>query len=52
MITTTSEILAIAYTKRHCTEYGCQKCAARARWNRRKGWHTRKNPTHRNTKRK
>jgi hypothetical protein len=30
------EITAVACAVRHCTEYGCQKCAARARWNRRK----------------
>ena len=41
MITTsTSEPLAITYAARHCTQYGCKKCAARARWNRRKGWRT------------
>jgi hypothetical protein len=37
-----SEILAIAYSSRHCTEYGCRKCAARARWHRRRQWRTRK----------
>lgn len=52
MITTsTSKILAITYAARHCTQYGCQKCAARARWNRRKGWRSRKNPRH-STRRK
>jgi hypothetical protein len=50
---TTSEILALTYAQRHCTEYGCRKCAARARWNRRKGWRTRKNnTTRRSTRRK
>jgi hypothetical protein len=49
---TTSEILAITYAQRHCTEYGCRKCAARARWNRRKGWRARKSPARRSTRRK
>jgi len=33
-----TDIAAVTYAVRHCTEYGCPKCAARARWNRRKGW--------------
>ena len=33
-----SEIIAVTYAVRHCTEYECPKCAARAQWNRRKGW--------------
>ena len=33
-----SEIIAVTYAVRHCTEYGCPKCAARDRWSRRKGW--------------
>jgi hypothetical protein len=37
-----NEILATIYVTRHCTEYGCRKCIARARWNRRKKRHTRK----------
>ena len=47
-----SEILAITYAARHCTEYRCQKCAARARWNRRKGWRTSKTPARRTPRRK
>ena len=47
-----AEIIAVAYAARHCTEYGCRKCAARARWNRRKRWQSHKNPARRNTGRK
>jgi hypothetical protein len=50
---TASEILVFAYAAPHCTEHDCRKCAARARWNRRKGRrHSRKNPTHRRIVRK
>jgi hypothetical protein len=48
----TSEVLAVTYAARHCTEYGCRKCASRARWNRRKGWRTTKSPVRRSTRRK
>jgi hypothetical protein len=51
-MTRTSEILAIALAGRRCTEPGCRKCAARGRWNRRKGWRTRKSPDRRRTGRK
>jgi hypothetical protein len=51
-MTHTSEILAIESAKRHCAEYGCQKCAARARWNRRKRRHSHKNSIRRRTGRK
>jgi len=44
-MSTTSETLAIARAKRHCAGYGCRKCAARARWSRRKGWRSRKSPS-------
>jgi hypothetical protein len=47
-----SEIIAVAYAVRHCTEYGCLKCAARARWSRRKKWQSRKSQTRRLTGRK
>ena len=47
-----SEIIAVTYAVRHCTEYGCRKCTARARWNRRKKWQSRKNPNRRATGRK
>ena len=47
-----SEILAITQAKRHCTEYGCRKCAARARWRRRKQWRSRKSPNRRPAGRK
>jgi hypothetical protein len=48
----TAEIIAAAIIARHCTEYGCAKCTARARWNRRKKWQSRKNPARRQTGRK
>jgi hypothetical protein len=47
-----SEIIAVTYGVRHCTEYGCRKCIARARWSRRKKWQSRKNPNRRATGRK
>jgi hypothetical protein len=47
-----TEVIAATYVARHCTEYGCRKCIARARWNRRKGWQTRKSPIRRKTGRK
>ena len=47
-----SEVIAVTYAVRHCTEYGCPKCTARARWNRRKKWQSRKSPTRRATGRK
>ena len=47
-----AEIIAITRAGRHCTEHGCRKCIARARWRRRKQWRTRKKPTHRKTGRK
>jgi hypothetical protein len=47
-----SEILAITIAVRHCNQYGCRKCIARARWGRRKKWQSRKSPNHRSTGRK
>jgi hypothetical protein len=47
-----SEIIAVTHAVRHCTEYGCAKCVARARWNRRKKWQSRKNQNRRITGRK
>jgi hypothetical protein len=47
-----SEIIAVTYTIRHCTEHGCPKCAARARWNRRKKWQARKSQNRRTAGRK
>ncbi len=47
-----SEIIAVAYVVRHCTEYGCQKCTGRARWSRRRKWQSRKSQTRRVTGRK
>jgi hypothetical protein len=32
---------------RHCANTRCSKCRARARWYRRKAWHSRTNPTRR-----
>jgi hypothetical protein len=36
------EIITLMSVARHCTEYGCGKCAARSQWNRRKGWRSEK----------
>jgi hypothetical protein len=47
-----TDIIAATQIARHCTEYGCRKCTARARWNRRKKWQSRKNPVRRATGRK
>ena len=47
-----AEIVVAAYVARHCTEYGCRKCIARARWSRRKKWQSRKSLIRRNTGRK
>ncbi len=49
---TASEVVVIMHAGRHCTEYGCRKCAARGRWNRRKGWRSRKSPIRRAAGRK
>jgi hypothetical protein len=51
-MTYASEIPALACAQRHCTRHGCRKCAARASWNRRKGWRSRKSPARRTTGRK
>jgi hypothetical protein len=47
-----SENIDATHAARHCNEYGCRKCIARARWNRRKKWQSRKSPTRRATGRK
>ena len=47
-----SEIIAVTYAARHCTEYRCQKCTARVRWSRRKKWQSRKSKARRVTGRK
>jgi hypothetical protein len=47
-----SEIITVTHIVRHCTEYRCRKCSARARWNRRKKWQSRKSPIRRATGRK
>jgi hypothetical protein len=46
------EIIIITYAVRHCNEYGCGKCASRARRDRRKKWQSKKNPNRRTTGRK
>jgi hypothetical protein len=46
-----SDILATEVITHHCTEPGCPKCRARARWHRRRAWRTRKNPAHTATRR-
>lgn len=35
---------AVIISARHCREHGCDKCAARSRWRRRKAWRSRKSP--------
>jgi hypothetical protein len=52
MNTSASEINDVIPARRHCTESGCRKCIARARWNRRKGWRSRKTLARRRTGRK
>lgn len=39
-----SEERLIFESARHCTKYGCRKCIARAKWNRRKAWRASKHP--------
>jgi hypothetical protein len=46
-VITTCDILALTHAVPHCTEHDCPKCASRARWNRRKGPRSRKNPIRR-----
>jgi hypothetical protein len=41
-----TDLMAIEYIARsHCADPTCQKCSARARWLRRKGWRTNKTST-------
>lgn len=47
-----TDIIVTAYAVRHCNEYGCQKCAAQARWDRRKKRNSRKAASRRSTGRK
>jgi hypothetical protein len=47
-----SETTAATSIAHHCTEYGCRKCIARARWSRRKKWQSRKSPNRSKTGRK
>ncbi len=47
-----TEVIAATYVARHCTEFGCRKCIARARWSRRKRWQSQKRPIRRATGRK
>jgi hypothetical protein len=47
-----SEIIAVTYAVRHCANPRCGKCAARARWNRRKGWRSGKTTVRKSTERK
>jgi hypothetical protein len=39
-----SDLLAADYITRHCMDPKCRKCRARARWQRRKAWRSRKAP--------
>lgn len=51
-MTRITDIAAAVYIARHCTDPRCRKCAARARWQRRKGWAAGKTPNRKNTGRK
>jgi hypothetical protein len=44
-----TDLMATEYIARsHCADPTCQKCSARVRWYRRKGWRTDKAPTRKN----
>ena len=44
-----TDLIASEYIARiHCTDPTCQKCSARVRWMRRKGWRTEKTLTRKN----
>ena len=47
-----SDLLSAETIARHCTDPQCRKCRARARWNRRKAWRSRKEPIRRKNERK
>jgi hypothetical protein len=47
-----TDLLAVGYMARHCTEPQCAKCSARARWYRRKARHSGKSRVRTNTGRK
>jgi hypothetical protein len=48
-----TDLTAIEYVARgHCADPTCQKCSARLRWLRRKGWRTGKTTSRKNTERK
>jgi hypothetical protein len=48
-----TDLMAIEYIARsHCAELTCQKCSARFRWLRRKGWRAGKASARKNTERK
>jgi hypothetical protein len=48
-----TDLIAIEYiTRSHCTDPACQKCGARFRWLRRKGWRTAKTTVRKNNGRK
>jgi hypothetical protein len=40
-VTDTTSV-AFVYAERHCNDFNCEKCRARYRWARRKGWRIRK----------
>lgn len=46
------EELTFPVTGRHCTNYQCRKCIARAKWYRRKAWRSGKNQHRRKSGRK
>jgi hypothetical protein len=44
-----TDLMAIEYIARsHCADPTCQKCSARVRWLRRKGWRNGKTPARKN----
>jgi hypothetical protein len=48
-----TDLMAIEYIARsHCADPACQKCTARFRWLRRKGWRAGKAATRTNKERK
>jgi hypothetical protein len=48
-----TDLTAIEYVARsHCSDPRCQKCSARFRWLRRKGWRIGKTTSRKNTERK
>jgi hypothetical protein len=49
-----TDLIALEYAAQghYCADPACQKCSARFRWLRRKGWRTGKTTVRKNTERK